>query len=313
MDHTHQNNPCPLFSVIMPTLNRAHVITRAIRSLLKQTFTDFELIIVDDGSSDNTKEVVEGLKEPRLRYIRQEKKGVSAARNAGVALARGRYITFLDSDDEVLPEWLESFANGFDQPQIGIVFVGCTVIEQDGQLRKFDILPKPLGPLFDNQPGRLQAGTFALRRELFEAAGGYAEELVFSENTEFVIRLVAYCKQNGYQIASFAIPLIIYYKHRFDKSRSHTQYKVRLESTEYILTRHADKFQRDPWAHGLFLTIAGLYAVKLEAYDRARRFFFSAILTNPRNWKYYARFFLALIPTLGNSYWMRHNEGDPLG
>ena len=92
-------------SVIIPTYNRAHCIDRAIRSVLAQTHTDWELIIVDDGSTDHTREVLAGFGE-KIRVILQSNAGPSAARNAGARAARGKFLAFLDSDDEWLPEKL---------------------------------------------------------------------------------------------------------------------------------------------------------------------------------------------------------------
>lgn len=108
-----KNNP--KVSVIIPTYNRAHLIGRAIKSVLNQTYKDFEIIIVDDGSTDKTEEVVKDFKDERVRYIRREKnKGGSAARNTGIKAARGEYIAFQDSDDEWLPEKLEKQMKAFE-------------------------------------------------------------------------------------------------------------------------------------------------------------------------------------------------------
>jgi len=95
----------PSVSIVLPTYNRADIIGRAIKSVLRQTFTDWELIIVDDGSTDNTSSVV-NITDSRIRFVRQDNRGVYAARNTGLRLAEGRYITFLDSDDEWLPHYL---------------------------------------------------------------------------------------------------------------------------------------------------------------------------------------------------------------
>ena len=99
----------PFFSVIIPTYNRAAFVLNAIQSVMKQVFSDWELIVVDDGSTDNTKDVVTGLDDQRIRYIYQQNAERSAARNNGIRHARGKFICFLDSDDVYLPNHLESF------------------------------------------------------------------------------------------------------------------------------------------------------------------------------------------------------------
>ncbi len=97
----------PQVSVIIPTYNREETIGRTIRSVLTQTFQDFEIIVVDDGSTDGTRAIVEGFCDPRIRCLRHEQNlGAAAARNTGIRAARGTYLAFLDSDDEWLPEKL---------------------------------------------------------------------------------------------------------------------------------------------------------------------------------------------------------------
>ena len=98
----------PFFSVIIPTYNRAHLVGETIESFLKQTFKNFELIIVDDGSTDNTKEVIHKyLSDPRVKYIYQENKERGAARNRGAKEAKGLYLNFFDSDDIALTDHLQ--------------------------------------------------------------------------------------------------------------------------------------------------------------------------------------------------------------
>ena len=94
--------PAPSISIVIPTYNRAGTIERALDSVFAQTFQDFEVIVVDDGSRDATRERV-ALYGDRVRYIYQENQGCSAARNRGIAEARGAFVAFLDSDDEWLP------------------------------------------------------------------------------------------------------------------------------------------------------------------------------------------------------------------
>jgi len=108
-----------LVSVIVPTYNRADTVKRAIASVQAQTFQDWELIVVDDGSTDDTSSVIAGL-DPRMVVIRQENQGISGARNTGLTSSTGQYIAFLDSDDEWLPHHLElciAFLRAFPEEQ----------------------------------------------------------------------------------------------------------------------------------------------------------------------------------------------------
>jgi GT2 family glycosyltransferase len=125
----------PRVSVILPAYNHAHFLPFAIESVLNQTFPDFEMIIIDDGSNDNTREVVQKFKDPRIQYFYQSNKGLSGARNTGLGLAKGEYIAFLDADDLFLPgklglqvSWLEA------NPDYGFVSGGWNVVNENGEI-----------------------------------------------------------------------------------------------------------------------------------------------------------------------------------
>jgi glycosyltransferase involved in cell wall biosynthesis len=99
----------PLISAIIPTYNRADFIAHTIRSVLKQSYRNIEIVVVDDASIDNTDDIVKNITDPRIIYIRHDKNcGPSAARNTGVRIAKGRFVAFLDSDDEWFPQKIES-------------------------------------------------------------------------------------------------------------------------------------------------------------------------------------------------------------
>jgi len=119
----------PKISIITPTYNRAHLLPRAWASLKAQTFSDFEWIVVDDGSTDETESVVASFNDPRIRYIKLPKnRGVNAARNRGIEASRAPYLVFLDSDDEMVPEALEEMLKAWeevDDPMVGKIAFRC--------------------------------------------------------------------------------------------------------------------------------------------------------------------------------------------
>ena len=117
----------PFFSVIIPSYNRASFIGIAIDSVIRQSFQDWELIIVDDGSTDDTKKVILSYHDKRITYIYQEKKERCAARNLGILNSKGAYICFLDSDDYYLRNHLESFYNEISARNFPVAFFYCNM------------------------------------------------------------------------------------------------------------------------------------------------------------------------------------------
>lgn len=119
-----------LVSVIIPTFNRKYCIGRAVKSALNQTYEDIEIIIVDDGSKDGTGKYIKSFQDRRIRYVYQENKGVSAARNNGIIIAKGDYIAFLDSDDEWEKSKLEKQIRVLTKdPGLSMVFCGSHILD----------------------------------------------------------------------------------------------------------------------------------------------------------------------------------------
>ena len=126
----------PLVSVIIPTYNREKIITRAIDSVFAQTYRDFEIVVLDDGSQDNTKAVAQAY-GPKVHYFYQDNKGIAGARNAGMHQTAGDYIAFLDSDDYWLPGKLErQIALFSEHPEYGMVGCQFWVKKYSGAARK---------------------------------------------------------------------------------------------------------------------------------------------------------------------------------
>lgn len=129
-----KSSASPTVSVIIPTYNHAHFLTQAVRSVFDQTFQDFEIVVVDDGSTDNTREVVQTYTDSRFKYIYQENKGLAASRNTGLRAARGEFVAFLDADDIFLPCKLEVQLEWFENhPSCGMVVSGYYFMNDQGE------------------------------------------------------------------------------------------------------------------------------------------------------------------------------------
>jgi len=186
----------PLVSIIIPTYNRAHCIEQAIRSALKQTLRDFELIIADDGSTDGTEQAVTRMGEPAVRFVRKANGGCSSARNFGVANANGKYVAFLDSDDEWDPRWLEiTVAMMEADAGVGAVYGSLARVGADGS--DHGVFDLSLGgrhreatvPYVLSQASGLLGSNIIARREVVQQIGGWDETFPTSGDFEFGLRL----------------------------------------------------------------------------------------------------------------------------
>jgi len=179
-----------LFSVIIPTYNRDNFIKTTVDSVLDQTFKGFELIIIDDGSKDNTKSILEGYTN-KLTCIYQDNKGVSFSRNRGLEASRGEYIAFLDSDDKWTPDKLEKVASFIKlYPDVKIFHTQELWYKQGSVHNPKTKHKKPTGYIFKNclKLCSISISTAVVKKELFEEIGSFNEDLVVCEDYDFWIR-----------------------------------------------------------------------------------------------------------------------------
>lgn len=236
----------PAVSIVLPTYDRGSLIGRSIQSVLEQTYEDFELIVVDDGSTDATADEVARFDDPRVRYLRlDQNRGAAAARNAGIRQSAGPLLAFQDSDDEWLPEKLarhmQAFATCGDE--IGIVYSDMERIWRDGTVhyhRSPDITP---GVLIDAdtrfyQVCRLGIQSTVIRRECLEAVGDFNEAFPALEDLELFIRL-----SRRYRFHHLEVPLVRY--HDTDGLSQNAPAKVIARSLLLGLYRE-DLQQHDP-------------------------------------------------------------------
>lgn len=181
----------PKVSVIIPTYNRGQYITQALDSVLSQTYHDYEIIVVDDGSTDNTQEILKKY-DGKFKSIIKENQGISKTRNRGIEESTGEYIAFLDSDDYWAPEKLEEQVKVLDRyPNVGIVYSRMPIINGRGE----KIGMKPAGVSGKNFKellqfwGDLPTSTVMTRRDCFDKAGLFDPSMDPMEDIDLWIRI----------------------------------------------------------------------------------------------------------------------------
>ena len=200
-DHQH-----PLVSVIIPTYNRGWIIEEAIDSVLAQNFENFELILVDDGSTDDTQDILATYAE-KIIMLRQDSLGVSAARNRGVQTASGQLIAFLDSDDLWLPQKLSKQVDFFSShPQAVICQTEEIWVRNGKRVNPKNRHKKGSGIIFERSLGLCLVSPSAvmMRRELFDEVGLFDERLIACEDYDLWLRIG--CR---YPVFLIETPLII--------------------------------------------------------------------------------------------------------
>jgi glycosyltransferase involved in cell wall biosynthesis len=224
----------PRVSVVIPTKNRANFLDLAIRSVVNQTFKDFEILIVDAASSDDTEGVVRKFRDERIRYIYQQvDRGVSASRNTGIEQSSGNYVGFLDDDDIWMPNKLEKQLKGYDKRiGVGAIFVGGYIINENGKLLGYS-LPSFGRSVFPDILERNFLGNCSAvmaKKECLTEVGLFDERLKAAEDWDLWIRLA-----KRYEIACIPEPLILYRIHK--KSITRTRAPDRLQAAELMFKK----------------------------------------------------------------------------
>jgi glycosyltransferase involved in cell wall biosynthesis len=282
-------------SVVIPTHRRPMLLAAAIRSVLAQSFQDFEIVVVDDASRDNTEDVVRAFGDPRIRYIAHRTNWrVGAARNTGVLNSRAPLIAFLDDDDEWLPEKLERQIALLDRcaPVTGIVYTGFQKIERSSGEVLSTVTPSKEGHILHelclvNCVGT--ASTVLLRRECFDEVGLFDEGIDFGEEYDMWIRIA-----RSFDFRYIAEPLVRYSVHDNRLSRS---YGTIVRGLEAQLRKYANFFSIYPdGVSRRYLTLGSMYC-RMGQVGRGRAAFRRAIRARPTNVKNYLYWGLSLFGT----------------
>ena len=230
----------PAVSVVMPVYNREKYVAEAIESILEQTFSDFELIIVDDGSEDRSPEIIREYvgRDDRVRSLRQERNmGVSYARNRGINDACGDYIAFMDSDDVSLPTRLEKQLRFLQQhPEIGAVGVGAKRVNHDLTtlvgVRAVPCLHAPIVLSLFTGAVAMVTGGLMIRRQSLRTVGGFATDLRYGEEGDLFVRLLVKTRIRFANLSE-----ILYMQRIHDSNKSSHSAPVAARNT-YAFERH---------------------------------------------------------------------------
>ena len=281
----------PLFSVIIPVFNRPSLICATLDTVLQQKCTDFEIIIIDDGSTDDVKNILSSyLGNRSINYFYQSNSGVSAARNKGASLSNGEYLIFLDSDDLVTENWLSDYTAMISKDNSDIIYCGINRIKGNILVEYTD----PTDPFKDGKSvGNVIPGSFCIRKKFFEQIGRYDEQLAYGENTELGFRI----KKANATFSFINKPNLVYnlYENSHGKNA-----RNKMNGIMYTINKHPQLFSENKDMKMRFLSIAGVAALNCKEYSKAQKYFLKSLCLNPFQMRNYFRLCLGLIPLVRN-------------
>ena len=284
-------NKKQIVSIILPTYNRAHLIEESIKSVLRQSFQDFELLIIDDGSTDNTEEVVRNIDDPRIKYIKcSENRGASTARNIGINYSKGEYIAFQDSDDEWYSNKLQMHIDAFKNSSldIGVVYTGFYRIK-DG--KKVYIpeswVTKMEGDIHQEllKENFISTQSALVRIECFKVVGLFDEDLPRFQDWDLFIRLSKDFQFKYIDKASF--------NQYFTSVSISSDQQALCKALEIIFNKYKNELKKNK-LYAQFSYIIGGENCKNEDYTKGRQYLKKAILINPFTLKYSIKYLLTL-------------------
>lgn len=241
-------NAKPKISVVVPLYNKEKAIAKTIESILKQTISDFELIVVDDGSKDNSLQVVQSIKDSRLLVIHKENGGVSSARNRGIKEAKGDFIALLDGDDLWDSTFLEEQVKLIhDFPEAGMWGVNTAFI-RNGLYDKWEQgMPDGYRGYVENYFGTKHNDLFCsssvvIRKDVFDVAGYFDERISASEDLDMWYRVIL-----KFQIV-FYDKVLVYYNLDAENRAAHDSGKrfPLTKDIKYYFDKHNEEFERNP-------------------------------------------------------------------
>jgi glycosyltransferase involved in cell wall biosynthesis len=286
-----------IISIITPTFNRASFLKRMIKSVLHQEFTRWELIIIDDGSTDSTKDVVTEFNDNRIRYFYVPHQGAAKSRNFGIRKAGSDYITFLDSDDEALSGWLSNFYNVILEEKSWMISCGYIRIDSTGVRRA--VMPQYFGN--NSIKINFKSGTLFFDKRLLRNINGFDPSLPSGLNTDLILRSIKYINFHQVPIHFINETLLKVYEHK--EKRIRNDLEAVYKGTQILLNKHHGFFQENKKLYQDYLSVAGVCLAKLGKFEKSRSYCWRAFKINP-SVKSGIRVLLTSIPYLYEFFWL---------
>ncbi|TRO65103.1 glycosyltransferase family 2 protein [Christiangramia sabulilitoris] len=261
------------FSIIIPTYNRAQQISKAILSIINQSVDNWNLIIIDDGSTDNTKgEIQKFLVNDKIKYVYQQHSGVSMARNHGIKLASSDHIIFLDSDDKFYPDLIRDLTF-LDHKKYDLIF--WEVKKKSGETTSI-WKPRKLEKIYNGIRGSFLSGSVCYRKVILESVGGFDPNIIFGENFEMGMRIA-----HLPDLKTITLPSI-YLEYNINLGcRPNSEPSSKLKSLQYLLQKHAKIYSEDSLSHSRLLYQIGYLNERLKRREEAYEFFKLAFKKRP--------------------------------
>jgi glycosyltransferase involved in cell wall biosynthesis len=283
----------PQVSVIVPTRNRAQFLPLALASVLNQSFKDFEVLVVDDASDDNTPAIVHGLRDPRVRYIRHGfQRGGAGARNTGILSSQGEYVAFLDDDDEWLPEKLckQMDLISASGSRVGCVYTGYLLVDRaTGGVRGVKI-PEKRGDLAKDLliNNCLGAGgsSVLLRRDCLRQTGTFDEQLPSFQDYDLWIRL-----SKRFEFDYVPEPLVRMYLHQ---KKISTDLAALAHGTDIMFRKYGSAPSMKKYLSDKYLSLAVSYCLQGEL-GKGRQYYMRAMAVYPFDVRHYLNFGLSFL------------------
>lgn len=269
----------PKISIIIPFFNSESTLKRAVDSVISQSFSEWELILVNDGSIDQSDRIAKSyLEDQRISYFYQENKGVSASRNLGSSKAKADWLIFLDSDDELFTDSISNFYSESirQNENVDLILSSYKLVNKtSSEIRSTARIP----------------GSYCIKKNSFLEIGGFDEKMTYGENSELIRR----ASLIGLKFHKANFVSLKYFESKNGGSKNLLNM---IQSNEYLLKKYSDFFECRQYEKAVYLQVIGVALLRLGEFEKAQKYFLECVKIRFLKPQYWFRLFLSSFPFL---------------